>query len=41
MLGAAGARTVLVARSEERLEAPQYKIETAGGAGVPAPSRPV
>jgi len=38
MLGAAGARTVLVARSKERLEALRYEIEAAGGRACPHPA---
>jgi len=38
MLGAAGARTVLVARSKERLEALQHEIEAAGGRACPHPA---
>jgi short-subunit dehydrogenase len=38
MLGAAGARTVLVARSKERLEALQHQIEAAGGRACPHPA---
>jgi short-subunit dehydrogenase len=35
ILGVAGARTVLVARSKERLEALQHEIEAAGGRACP------
>jgi len=35
MLGAAGARTVLVARSKKRLEALQHEVEAAGGRACP------
>ena len=38
MLGAAGAQTVLVARSKERLEALRHEIEAAGGRACPHPA---